>query len=151
MINRHITKAIDYAIKHFPCTILTGPRQIGKTTLLNAKYNNHGFSYVTLDNSADRLLAKNDPKTFLELHPCPLIIDEAQKAVELFPEIEHIINEKRRVEGSGSANGMFILSGSSRRDLLEKAKESLLLVWKDTNIALFLYLLEIAFLLLLLL
>ncbi|MBO7615435.1 MAG: ATP-binding protein, partial [Bacilli bacterium] len=97
----------------------------GKTTLLDKKYRTKGFSYVTLDNSADRLLAKNDPKSFLELHPCPLIIDEAQKAVELFPELEHLINEKRRLEGNDSANGMYILSGSSRRDLLEKAKESL--------------------------
>lgn len=125
MIERHITKAIDFAIEHFPCTVLTGPRQVGKTTLLDKKYRTKGFSYVTLDNSADRLLAKNDPKSFLELHPCPLIIDEAQKAVELFPELEHLINEKRRLEGNDSANGMYILSGSSRRDLLEKAKESL--------------------------
>lgn len=125
MIERHITKAIDFAIEHFPCTVLTGPRQVGKTTLLDKKYRTVGFSYVTLDNSADRLLAKNDPKSFLELHPCPLIIDEAQKAVELFPELEHLINEKRRLEGNDSANGMYILSGSSRRDLLEKAKESL--------------------------
>lgn len=125
MIERHITKAINFAIEHFPCTVLTGPRQVGKTTLLDKKYRTKGFSYVTLDNSADRLLAKNDPKSFLELHPCPLIIDEAQKAVELFPELEHLINEKRRLEGNDSANGMYILSGSSRRDLLEKAKESL--------------------------
>lgn len=125
MIQRHITEAIDYSINHFPCTVLTGPRQVGKTTLLDKKYICKGFSYVTLDNSADRLLAKNDPKSFLELHPYPLIIDEAQKAVELFPELEHLINEKRRLEGNDRANGMYILSGSSRRDLLEKAKESL--------------------------
>lgn len=125
MIERHISKAIDFAIEHFPCTVLTGPRQVGKTTLLENKYRKLGFSYVTLDNSADRMLAKNDPKSFLELHPYPLIIDEAQKAVELFSELEHIINEKRRLEGNSAANGMYILSGSSRRDLLEKAKESL--------------------------
>ena len=105
--------------------ILTGPRQVGKTTILTKKYENNGFSYVTLDNAADRLLAQNDPKTFLSIHPYPLIIDEAQKATALFDEIEYIINEKRRLEGNSAANGMFILSGSSRRDLLEKAQESL--------------------------
>ena len=125
MIERHITKAIDFAIEHFPCTVLTGPRQVGKTTLLDKRYRNKGYSYITLDNSADRLLAKNDPKSFLEKYSFPLIIDEAQKAVELFPELEHIINEKRRLEGNNSANGMYILTGSSRKDLLEKAKESL--------------------------
>ena len=124
MIQRHIQKAIDYAIQHFPCVILTGPRQVGKTTLLSHEYLDKGFSYVTLDNAADRLLATNDPKAFLELHPAPLIIDEVQKAVELFPELEYLINEKRRAEGNG-ANGMYILTGSSRKDLLERARESL--------------------------
>ena len=125
MIKRHITKAIDFAIKHFPCVVLSGPRQVGKTTLLDKKYKNEGFSYVSLDNSSDRILAKNNPKLFLKLHPYPVIIDEVQKAVELFPEIENIVNEKRRLEGNSKANGMYILSGSSRRDLLERSKESL--------------------------
>ena len=125
MIERHIKEVIDYSLKHFPCVVLTGPRQVGKTTLLTEKYDGKGFSYVTLDNTPDRLLAQNDPKTFLSIHPYPLIIDEAQKATQLFEEIEYIINEKRRHEGNDAANGMFILSGSSRIDLLEKAKESL--------------------------
>lgn len=125
MIERHIKEVIDYSLKHFPCVVLTGPRQVGKTTLLTEKYEGRGFSYVTLDNTPDRLLAQNDPKTFLSIHPYPLIIDEAQKATQLFEEIEYIINEKRRHEGNDAANGMFILSGSSRIDLLEKAKESL--------------------------
>lgn len=125
MIERHIKDVIDYAIEHFPCVILTGPRQVGKSTLLTEKYDGKGFSYVTLDNTADRFLAQNDPKTFLSIHPYPLIIDEAQKATQLFEEIEYIINEKRRLEGNSAANGMYILSGSSRKDLLEKAKESL--------------------------
>lgn len=125
MIERHIKDVIDYSIKHFPCTILTGPRQVGKTTLLSQKYDGHGFSYVSLDDTAQRLLAKNDPKTFLTIHPYPLIIDDAQKATELFDELTRIINEKRRTEGNAAANGMYILSGSSRRDLLERAKESL--------------------------
>lgn len=125
MIERHIKEVIDYSLKHFPCVVLTGPRQVGKTTLLTEKYDGKGFSYVTLDNTPDRLLAQNDPKTFLSIHPYPLIIDEAQKATQLFEEIEYIINEKRRLEGNDAANGMFILSGSSRKDLLEKAKESL--------------------------
>ncbi len=116
---------IDYALEHFPCIILTGPRQVGKTTLLSNDYDKKGFSYVTLDDPNERLLAKNDPMTFLNNHPYPLIIDEAQKATELFPAIEFIINEKRRLEGNKAANGMYILSISSRKDLLERTKESL--------------------------
>ena len=125
MIKRHIKKVVDYAIKHFPCVILTGPRQVGKTTLLTEEYENKGFSYVTMDNTSERILAQNDPKTFLMSHPAPLIIDEVQKATELFPEIEYIVNEKRRLEGNKAANGLFILSGSNRKDLLEKTQESL--------------------------
>lgn len=125
MIERHIKDVIDYSIKHFPCTILTGPRQVGKSTLLTKKYKDHGFSYVSLDDTALRILARTDPKTFLAVHPYPLIIDEAQKATELFEEIEHIINQKRVDKGNSAANGMFILTGSSRKGLLEKAKESL--------------------------
>lgn len=125
MIKRHIKTVIDYSIKHFPCIVLTGPRQVGKSTLLTNEYDGKGFSYVTLDNTSDRFLAQNDPKTFLVVHPYPLIIDEAQKAPQLFEEIEYIINEKRRNDGNSAANGMFILSGSSRKDLLEKVKESL--------------------------
>ena len=125
MIPRHIKKVVDYSIKHYPCVIITGARQVGKTTLLSNEYANKGFTYVSLDNSADRKLAKNDPKSFLELHPHPLIIDEVQKAPELFPEIEYIINEKRRKEGHSLSNGLFILTGSSRKELLEQTKESL--------------------------
>ncbi len=124
MINRHIKNALDFAIKHFPCVILTGPRQVGKTTLLTKEYENNGFAYVSLDDTATRIMAKNNPRGFLSTHPYPLIIDEAQKAVELFEEIEKIINEKRRLEGNNAANGMYILSGSSRKDLLERATES---------------------------
>lgn len=125
MINRHIETAIDSSLKHFPCVVVTGPRGVGKTILWTSRYAKDGFSYVSLENFADRLLAQNDPKTFLAIHPCPLIIDEVQKATGLFEEIEYLVNEKRRLEGNQAANGMFILSGSSRRDLLEKAKESL--------------------------
>lgn len=125
MINRHIKNVIDYSLEHFPCVILTGPRQVGKTTLLSDVYAKKGFNYVSLDDTFERLLAKNDPIAFLKNHPCPLIIDEAQKATELFSEIEFIINEKRRLKGNKNANGMYILSGSSRKDSLEKTKESL--------------------------
>ena len=125
MIERHIKEVIDYSIKHFPCVIVTGPRQVGKSTLLTKKYENNGFSYVSLDDTTQRMLARNDPKTFLEIHSYPLIIDEAQKATELFDEIARIVNKKRVEEGNIAANGMYILSGSSRRDLLEKAQESL--------------------------
>ena len=60
-------------------------------------------------------MAKGDPKTFLELHRAPIIIDEAQKAPELFPELEKIVNESRLKKGNKESNGLYILSGSQRQ------------------------------------
>ena len=111
--------------KHFPCVLVTGPRQIGKSTLLRNTYEGNGYSYVSLDDALERNLAIGDPRTFLSVHPWPLVIDEAQKAPELFPEIERIVNDTRSRKGNKAAAGMFILSGSSRHQLLDAAEESL--------------------------
>lgn len=127
MITRFICNRVLDEINHFPVLLLTGPRQIGKFTML---YNNIlkaeiGFSYITLDDPLELMTAKNDPKSFLELHPYPLIIDEAQKAPELFPIIESIVNKSRLENGNKESNGMYILSGSQRSKLLDESKESL--------------------------
>ncbi len=125
MIKRFLSDSLEEIIKHFPIVLLTGPRQIGKSTLLYNKFYNNGFSYVTLDDQLELLTAKSDPKSFLEMHKTPLIIDEAQKAPELFPYIEAIVNKSRLERGNKETNGMYILSGSQRSALLEKSKESL--------------------------
>lgn len=125
MINRTILKPLEESVKHFPVTILSGPRQVGKSTILYSYFLKQGYSYITLDNHYDLMTAKNDPGQFLQMHPAPLIIDECQRAKELFPEIEAIVNKTRLEKGSATANGMYILSGSSSRALLENAKESL--------------------------
>lgn len=125
MITRNLEKIFEETRQHFPCVLLTGPRQVGKSTFLRNKYENHGYSYVTLDDGRNRNMAIHDPKTFLEAHPWPVIIDEAQYATELFPEIESIINEQRSVHGNKEASGMFILTGSTRHQLLEAAEESM--------------------------
>ena len=125
MIDRHIADTIEETRKHFPVVIVTGPRQVGKTTLLINMYEDKGYNYVSLDDTLERSLAISDPRTFLEVHPYPLIIDEAQKAPELFDEIERIVNGKRSKEGNAKASGMYILTGSTRHLLLEKAEESL--------------------------
>lgn len=125
MINRHIKTQINEAIKHFPVVIVTGPRQVGKSTLLYNEFVKSGYNYVSLDDISERNLAINSPKTFLDNNPCPLIIDEAQKAPELFDEIEKNINQVRLKKGNKAAAGMYIISGSTRHMLLEKAEESL--------------------------
>ena len=125
MITRHILKTIEAARRHFPCVLVTGPRQVGKSTLLRNVYEGNGYHYVSLDDSLERSLAVGDPRTFLAVHPWPVVIDEAQKAPELFPEIERLINDERSLKGNQASSGMFILSGSFRHQLLEAAEESL--------------------------
>lgn len=125
MIKRFIQSSIEEAIMHFPVVLLTGPRQIGKSTILYNSFLAKGFNYVSLDDSLELMMAKSDPKSFLSVHKVPLIIDEAQKAPELFKEIEHIVNKSRLENGNLKSNGMYILSGSQRKKLLDESEESL--------------------------
>ena len=125
MIKRYIESSIADAIKHFPIVLLTGPRQIGKSTILYHSFAINGYSYVSLDDQLELMMAKSDPKSFLDIHPYPLIIDEAQKAPELFVEIERIVNISRLERGNLNSNGMYILSGSQRKKLLDESEESL--------------------------
>ena len=125
MIKRGIEKVIEDAIKHYPITLLSGPRQTGKSTLLYKSFISRGYSYVSLDDSLELSLAISDPITFLSIHNYPLIIDEVQKAPSLFIELEKIVNESRLKRGNKESNGMYILSGSQRQKLLDESKESL--------------------------
>ena len=89
-LTRHIEKQILKLSKSWSALLLTGPRQAGKTTMLQklAEQENIGRKYVSLDDLTLRDLAKNDPKMFLQLHTPPIIIDEIQYAPELFSYIK---------------------------------------------------------------
>lgn len=125
MINRSLKFVIEDAIKHYPIVLLSGPRQVGKSTLLYNEFVNKGFNYVSLDDSLELSMAISDPRVFLTIHKAPLIIDEVQKAKELFPELKKIINESRLKKGNKESNGMYILSGSQRNKLFDESQESL--------------------------
>ena len=125
MYERTILNQIKNSIQHFPVTILSGPRQVGKSTELYNNIRPLGYTYITLDNRAELMTAKNDPELFLRNHPAPLIIDECQRAKDLFPALEEAVSRVRLEKGSQAANGMYVLSGSSSKALLENAKESL--------------------------
>lgn len=125
MFKRHIETFLLDSVRHFPVILLTGPRQIGKSTLVSNAFLEKGFSYISLDDKFELNTALNDPRSFLNSHPSPLIIDEAQKAPSLFPEIERIVNETRLKKGNKESNGMYILTGSQREKLLSKSEESL--------------------------
>ena len=84
----------------FPVLLLTGPRQVGKTTLLE-HLKEDGRGYVSLDDLDERSLAKNDPALFLQRHKPPVIIDEVQYAPELFNAIKIYVDKAKKMVFSG--------------------------------------------------
>ena len=122
MINRHIYNQILNSIKSKPVTLITGARQVGKSTIV-FEFEKIGFNYVSLDSSRERELANKDPELFLQLHPWPLIIDEVQRAPILFNTIEEIVNNEKRKRIDNY--GMFILTGSQMYKFMNGISESL--------------------------
>lgn len=116
-IKRDIEDKIIALSKEYSCILITGPRQVGKTTVLR-QLADESRAYVTLDDLEERGLAKRDPAMFLQLHPAPVMIDEVQYAPELFSYIKIEIDK-------GADPGSFWLTGSQAFKLMELAQESL--------------------------
>ena len=116
-IQRTLEKEFLRESDFFPVMLIAGPRQVGKTTLLKhlAEANR---TYVTLDDPMAKMLAKNDPKTFLDRFQPPVLIDEVQYAPELFPYI------KMKVD-SDPTPGQFWLTGSQQFQMMKGVSESL--------------------------
>lgn len=106
--------------KQYPAILITGPRQVGKTTMLKKlmELEDKNRSYVTLDDLNERMLAKTDPQMFLQLHKPPVFIDEVQYAPELFSYIKIHIDENNKA-------GDFWLTGSQLFKLMDGVQESL--------------------------
>ena len=83
------------ASAQFPAVLVTGPHQVGKTTLLR-RMSRSGRRYASLDDLALRELAAGDPGLFLQRFPPPVLIDEIQYAPDLLPHIKLRIDEDRR-------------------------------------------------------
>ena len=124
-IKRSILPIIIQCAEEYPVTLVTGARQVGKTTLVSYFEKEKNYKYISLDDSDLLLQAKENPKSFLEKYKYPLIIDEVQKATSLFAEIEKNVNEVKRKEGSLAANGMYILTGSQKYSLMKEISESM--------------------------
>lgn len=116
-IKRDIEEKIRSLNEEYACILITGPRQVGKTTVLRAIMDD-SRTYVTLDDMEERALAKRDPAMFLQLHDTPIFIDEVQYAPELFSVIKMAID-------NGAAPGSFWLTGSQVFRMMELAQESL--------------------------
>lgn len=123
MIKRTIYKYVIDKIRTKPVVVITGSRQVGKSTLCKILVKNEHFNYVSLDNTRDLASAINDPVAFLKEHKFPLIIDEVQKCPAIFSEIESIVN-KRKFDGFAN-EGMYVLTGSQSYNLMENVTESL--------------------------
>jgi predicted AAA+ superfamily ATPase len=116
MFKREITEKIITTVNTFPVTVLVGPRQSGKTTLLKQLFPD--FFYFNLEVPENRLQAKQDPKATLQLNAGNMIIDEAQYVPELFSYIQDMVD-------NAPVKKKFILSGSQNILLSEKVSQSL--------------------------
>lgn len=116
MIARDLAPVLLRAAEDYPVVTLTGPRQSGKTTLVRALFGDHG--YCNLENPETRSLAQTDPRSFFELNPGPLIIDEVQRVPELLSWIQVRVDEAAR-------KGNYILTGSHQLSLHEAIAQSL--------------------------
>ena len=122
MINRTVYKEIIDTIKNKAVTVITGARQVGKTTLCSLIEIELGFNYVSLADPIIRNSAKSDPSEFLSLNPFPLIIDEIQKAPELFEYLEGIVDKEIK---KGNKKGLYVLTGSQAYKLMKGVTESM--------------------------
>ena len=117
-IKRDLEEKLIELSKEYACILVTGPRQVGKSTILEHIDSKDNREIITLDDLSMRKLAKEDPKMFLSLHSAPILIDEVQYAPELFSYIKIEIDK-------GAKPGSFFLTGSQSFKLMELAKETL--------------------------
>ena len=116
-IDRAMEKTVHRLQKSFPVLLITGPRQVGKTTMLK-HLAEEGRKYVTLDDPLLRQLAVTEPALFLQRFEPPVIIDEIQYAPELLPYIKMYVDEKKK-------NGKFWLTGSQVFHTMKNVSQSL--------------------------
>lgn len=129
-IPRTMEKKLISMIDNYQVIMITGPRQVGKDTLLNFISRKMGkkINKVTLDDLILRNQAKEDPELFLRTHETPLIIDEFQRAPELLSYIKIIVdnaNEKIIFGEKEQVETLYFLTGSQIFETMEEISESL--------------------------
>jgi len=116
-ISRWLEKRLDAAFDSHPVVVLTGPRQVGKSTLLEHAESLKGWRYITLDDPDALEQAREDPKGLL-WEDKPTIIDEAQRCHELLLTVKYLVDKSAR-------RRKFILSGSGNISLRQAPRETL--------------------------
>jgi len=129
-VNRTIEKTLEKFIGSYPVIMITGPRQVGKTTLLNylASVSKKKINFVSLDDMMVRAQANDDPELFLRTHETPLIIDEFQYAPNLLSYIKMTVDEKRKEAMFGDLDDvgtLYYLTGSQVFQTMKNISESL--------------------------
>ena len=117
-IPRNLEQIVNQVTKEYPAVLVTGPRQVGKTTMLRKLMEGTDRSYVSLDDLGERSLAREDPELFLQMHKPPVLIDEVQYAPELFTYIKIYVDTHQEP-------GAFWLTGSQVFRLMDGVQESL--------------------------
>lgn len=115
-IKRHIEKVIEATRDNYPAILVTGPRQVGKSTVLREMYPN--FNYETMDDLAINAAVQSDPLGYLRMQGAPFIIDEIQKVPALFGSLKYVIDKDRKM-------GAYLLTGSQKFELMKGVSESL--------------------------
>lgn len=116
-IKREIESTIDAMLRQGKVVLVTGARQVGKTTVLKHHLGN-SYGYVSMENPRDYLLAKEDAVLFFESKSLPLIIDEVQRVPELFSSVKWIVDQSEE-------KGRIVLTGSQTYHLMKGVSESL--------------------------
>ncbi len=117
-ISRSLERIVSEVTKEYPVVLVTGPRQVGKTTMLQKLMEGTDRRYVSLDDLQERSLAKTDPELFLQIHKPPVLIDEIHYAPELFTYIKIHVDRNH-------TPGDFWLTGSQVFKLMRGVQESL--------------------------
>ncbi len=117
-IKRHLERKFLHMNDFFKAILVTGARQVGKTTMLRHLAEGQNRTYVTMDNLMARTLAKEDPVLFFQTYRPPIIIDEVQKAPELFEQIKIMCDESQET-------GLFWLTGSQQYGMMKNVRETL--------------------------
>lgn len=117
-IHRSLERKFLKMSSAFKVVMVTGARQVGKSTMLKYLAQDTGRTFVSMDDSDIRDLAEKDPKLFFQMYKPPILIDEAQKAPALFEHIKTLCDES-------DVRGRFWLTGSQSKKLMKQAGDSL--------------------------
>lgn len=115
--NGEISENLTFLASRFPALVLTGARQVGKSSLLQRLFPDH--AYVSLDVPSVAEMADHDPEAFFGRYPPPVLVDEIQYAPNVFRHVKVLVDQRRH------EMGRFVLTGSQKFVLMQSVSESL--------------------------